>query len=163
MTPAVVLVALASTLAMAQLLPPTYLQVKFLQSKQQIIALTDGSYGDLLKTYDGTGWTAQNLWTSVAQWDYQLGRQDYPERVRAAQDALFASPGGGNEVWKVPGVNYYNDDNGWAGLASVQAYEAYGDDIFLTRAGDIFKVSQLRRASLTTVHRRSRPHYGGSN
>lgn len=143
----VILLALSllAPLITAQILPSSYIHATIQRSKDQIIDLTDGSFDALLATYKGRGWTAQNFWTTVALWDQTTGRKSYKARLDAAQSDLFANPGGGNEVWKVPGVNYYNDDNGWAGLAALQAYEVYGDAKYLTWAKDIFKVGWMPR------------------
>ena len=141
----------------------TYLSPAFGQSQSNIYGYAKQSIQALLKTTDSstgqfTGdkgglfyWPSQNAWTAVAQWDFQQGTKDFHDQVSAAQKAMETNTGGGYDTWKVPLVNYYNDDSGWAALANVQAYEAYGDDVFLQRAVGVWKVRFSSR-------RRSRGH-----
>ena len=127
--------------ASAQIIPDSHIHPEFGQSRTTIDSYIQETYTAFAKSYGGSGWTAQNAWTSVARWDFQRGKRDFYTKVKQAQDRLATNPGGGYEVWKVPLVNYYNDDIGWAGMANVQAYEAYGDEVFLTRAKGAYDVS----------------------
>jgi len=89
-------------------------------------------------------WQSQNAWTGVAAFDTYLKSKTFALEVVSAQEALARSPGDGFEQWNgVPLINYYNDDPGWAALANIQAYEAYGRDIHLQRAKIVWEVSRV--------------------
>ncbi len=125
-----------------------YVHPIFNQPKKSIEGYTKESFDSLLSSFqkdgDGGGWTAQNAWTSIAQWDLQRNSREFYDRAKKAQDNLAANPGHGGEILKVALVNYYNDDTGWAGLANIVAYEAYGNAEFLERARGAYAVSLLR-------------------
>jgi len=140
----------------AQVIPNTYVHPEFRQSRASIESNIQEVYTAFTASYNGGGWSAQNAWTSVAQWDAQRGKRDFYNQVKKAQDYLATNPGGGYEVWKVALVNYYNDDIGWAGLSNVQAYEAYGDEDFLTRARGAYDVGYPHDLA-DVVYSRTRP------
>lgn len=45
------------------------------------------------------------------------------------------------DYWKVPLVDCFNDDAEWGGLVSLGGFAAYGDEVFLERAKDVWTVS----------------------
>lgn len=124
----------------------SYIDVKFGQSKAIVDASVKGSFDRLLSTVkdggfgDVVGWTAQNGWTVVAQYDAVHKSRTFEKQVSAAQTHL--KDHSQTECnWQKPFVNCYNDDNGWAALALIQAYESYGDQKYLDWAKGIFEVS----------------------
>ena len=137
--------------ASAQILPNTFIHPEFRQSRASIESHIQQVYTTFTGSFNGGGWTAQNAWTAVAQWDAQRGKRDFYAQVKKAQDHLATDPGGGYEVWQVPLVNYYNDDIGWAGLSNIQAYEAYGDQVFLSRAKGAYDVSLVANSLIQFI------------
>lgn len=128
----------------AQVIPTAWLNPIFSQPKTSIWEHSIVSYNSLLDQFDsegdGGGWTAQNAWTSFAQWDDQEGSRTFYDAVKKAQNKLAADIKAGH--WGIELVNQYNDDVGWAGLANVQAYEAYGDQVYLDRAIGAYEVGR---------------------
>lgn len=127
----------------AQIIPDNWLNPQFNQPKSAIWKHSIASYESLFGTFaadgDGGGWTAQNAWTSIAQWDHQEGTRDFYDQVKSGQDKLAADTKGG---WQgIELVNEFSDDVGWAILANIQAWEAYGDEVFLNRARGAYDVS----------------------
>lgn len=134
---------LVAPLISAQIIPVGWINPKFGQSKESIHRHTLNSYNSLFNTFskdgDGGGWTAQNAWTSIAQFDHQEGSRAFYDKVKVAQDKLAADTKRGH--WGIELVNDYNDDIGWAGMANVLAHETYGDDVFLDRAKGAYDAS----------------------
>jgi uncharacterized protein YyaL (SSP411 family) len=131
--------------ACSSLLPSTYLSTAFSATRAQVDSYAKDSHVALLKTTDarngnfkGSGgfWTSQNGWLNVAAYDKTRGTQLFAAQVSDAQDALARGTGPGT-----PLVNEFNDDAGWAALANLRAYEAYGDGKYLDRAVAVWKVS----------------------
>jgi len=131
------------------LLNSTYVSPTFSQSLHNIDQYSVESIHYLLSLPNNTaegqpgGWVGQNGYTAIAQWDYQQGTRTFYRAVKAAEDEYATNPGGCYADWGVELVDCYNDDAGWAGLASLQAWEAYGDEVFLTRAKGVFDVSRV--------------------
>lgn len=127
----------------------SYIDVKFGQSKANVDASLKGSFDRLLSTVkngafdDVAGWTAQNGWTVVAQYDAVHKSRTFEGQVSAAQTHL-RDHSQTECNWQKPFVNCYNDDNGWAALALIQAYESYGDGKYLDWAKGIFEVRDNR-------------------
>lgn len=126
----------------------SYINVKFGQSKAEVDASVKGSFDRLLSTVkdgafdDVAGWTAQNGWTVIAQYDAVHKSRTFEKQVSSAQSHL--KDHSQTECnWQKPFVNCYNDDNGWAALALIQAYESYGDNKYLELAKGIFEVSDI--------------------
>lgn len=128
------------------LLNSTYISTAFTQSRAQVEAHTRRSFDALLKrTNSKTGfltesdnafWTSQNGWTAIADYDALRGTKLYAQQVSVAQDTMAKGTGPG-----VPLVNAFNDDAGWAALANLRAYAAYGDKKYLDRATEVWKAS----------------------
>lgn len=129
-------------------LPDSTYQITFCQPRKTIERYSRESFSALLTTLDhSTGWfkeagywVSQNGWTTFASWDAIHGTRDYYDVFAKSQDRLSTSAGPGNALWDVPLMNFYNDDAVWAALANVQAYEAYGDEVFLGRANGVWQV-----------------------
>lgn len=126
------------------LLPSTYISTAFTATRPQVDSYAKQahekliSYADLSTGNIGKGggyWTSQNGWMNVAAYDKLRGTKDFMAQVSAAQDGFAKITQAG-----VPLVNEYNDDAGWAALANLRAYEAYGDKKYLDRAIGVWKV-----------------------
>ena len=148
-------------------LPSTYADITFCQTEAQIDTYSYNSYETLLNQLDnatgwfnGSGyWVSQNGWTAYAGWDFLHGTRDFYTVLSNAQKQLETSAMDGNALWGVPLVDFYNDDSGWAALANVRAYEAYGDSIFLQRAKGVWQVGTCDLTMLILqVHYRPRVH-----
>ena len=124
------------------LLPTTYAVPAFEHSRTDVNSYTAKSFAYLLGLDVPTGWVGQNAWTAVAQADAQNKATAYESHVSAGLQAFADSPGGCQTSDTPPAVNCYNDDAGWAALANLQAYRAYGDKTYLTRAVDVFDVGR---------------------
>ena len=155
---------LRSTPLDAQILPSSFLNPHFTQPRaivdkhvdysiQSLIIATNHTNGQFLdgrRNPVGSSffWQSQNGWTAVAERDREMGRRDYFMEVLTAQNALARYPGDGFETWGVPLVNYYNDDAAWAAMSNVEAYQAYGNEIFLKRAVDVWEVGRITAIGL---------------
>jgi len=142
------------------ILNDSYLDVSFGQSRSNIDSYTRQSIQSLVlavnhsngQILDGIPnlpghlfyWQSQNAWTAISQYEAQQNSRDLFIDVLSAQNALSKRPGDAFDKWGVPLVNTYNDDAGWAALSNVQAYEAYGREIFLKRAIDVWNVRPFR-------------------
>jgi hypothetical protein len=151
-----------------RVLNSSYLNPHFTQSRSNINSYTSMSIASLIQATNHSDgqilggnyplgstfyWQSQNAWTTVAAFDTAQKSNTYMIDVVSAQSALARSPGDGFQQWSVPLVNYYNDDPGWAALANIQAYEAYGRGIELQRAIGVWEVSKAlsSRFALTCV------------
>ena len=154
-----------------RVLNASYLQPYFTQPRDYINTYTDYSLESLTlavnhtdgQFLDGTPdpvgyqffWQSQNGWTGIAQWDQQQNKRTYFMDVLSAQNALARYPGDGYQQYGVPLVNTYNDDAAWAAMSNLQAYETYGNRIFLERAVGVWEVSdralQLRRSLIASA------------
>ena len=140
----VTLVQAASTV-----LPHSFVNPQFLQSRKTITAygvksvqaLLDESSPSTGALIPGGTWASQIGFQSIANWDYLHGTKDFYDPVSQGQ-AASARPNG---QYGVPLADQWNDDNMWAGMASLKAYQAYGDDVFMTRAQGIWQVSSVFR------------------
>jgi hypothetical protein len=86
-------------------------------------------------------WASSNGWTSIAINDRLNGKREFEKDVGAGLQAMADHWVMGGEKWKVPLVNEFNDDSGWAGLAAAEAYDAYGNEKYLKWAIGVFDVS----------------------
>jgi hypothetical protein len=119
----------------SSILKNTYPKISFGHSRTDIISYTKESIQSLLKSVnnkngqflggnpDSLGqfffWQSVNGWTAVAQYDLQLKGRGFYTEVSDNQNLLAKNPGGGFEKWGVELCNDFNDDCGWAGLASL--------------------------------------------
>jgi len=117
------------------ILKSTYPKISFGHSRADIISYTKESIESLLKSVnnengqflggnpDAVGqqffWQSVNGWTAVAQYDLQLKGRGFYTEVSDNQKLLATHPGGGFDKWNVELCNDFNDDCGWAGLASL--------------------------------------------
>lgn len=60
-------------------------------------------------------WASSNGWTSIAINDRLNGKREFEKDVGAGLQAMADHWVMGGEKWKVPLVNEFNDDSGWAG------------------------------------------------
>lgn len=129
----------------------SYLKPKFGQSKANIDSYTEKTINNLIAGVDASlgqfkwenpwfFWPSANGWTSIAKYDHDRGTRKFYDAVSKSNDALAKSNQGCGSN-KAALVNCFNDDAGWAGLASLEAYEAYGDQKFLDRAIGVWQVS----------------------
>jgi hypothetical protein len=116
-------------------LSSTYPKISFGHSRAEINSYTKESIQSLLKSVnnkngqflggnpDSLGqfffWQSVNGWTAIAQYDLQLKEKGFYLQVADTQNLLAKNPGGGFEKWGVELCNDFNDDCGWAGLASL--------------------------------------------
>ena len=130
-------------------LPATYVTPVFGQDRTNVYNQADATVVALTQRSDfPTGWVGSNAYTSIAQWDAQQGTRQFYDFVSAGESVYATNPGGCYDYWQSPLVDCYNDDAQWAGLGSVQQYEAYGDQVFLDRAVSVWNVRmklQVRR------------------
>ena len=140
-----------------RVLNSSYLSPYFIQSRDYIDQHTDYSIQSLVLSVNHTNgqflggtpdpignlffWQSQNAWTAIAEWDHRRNKREYFMDVLTAQNGLARYPGEGLNQYGVPLVNSYNDDAGWAALANLEAYEAYGNEILLKRAITVYDVS----------------------
>ncbi len=143
-----------SSRSSSKILNSTYLQPKFQQSRSNIDSYSLSTINELLTRSDfPTGWVGQNGWTVISQWDHQQGTRAFYDQFAANESYYATNPTGCYEYWGSPLVDCYNDDAGWAALASLQGYQAYGDEVFLKRAESVFEVSLvLQDAHLGISH-----------
>ena len=126
-------------------LPSTYVSPTFGQARANVIHQGDLSIQALTQLSDFPGgWVGENAYTAIAQWDQQQGAREFYDFVSQGETAYSTDPGGCYDYWQSPLVDCYNDDAIWAGLSSVQEYEAYGDSIFLERAESVWEVGRAR-------------------
>lgn len=134
-------------------LKASYLKPKFGQSKANIDSYTEKTINNLISGVDASlgqfkwenpwfFWPSANGWTSIAKYDHDRGTRKFYDAVSKSNDALAKSNQGCGSN-KAALVNCFNDDAGWAGLASLEAYEAYGDQKFLDRAIGVWQVSAV--------------------
>jgi hypothetical protein len=113
----------------------TYPKISFGHSRADISSYTKESIQSLLKSVnnengqflggnpDAVGqqffWQSVNGWTAVAQYDLLLKERGFYTEISNNQKLLATHPGGGFDKWKVELCNDFNDDCGWAGLASL--------------------------------------------
>jgi hypothetical protein len=144
-------VAAQSALVGQSNLKASYLKPKFGQSKANIDSYTEKTIKNLIAGVDASlgqfkwenpwfFWPSANGWTSIAKYDHDRGTRKFYDAVSKSNDALAKSNQGCGSN-KAALVNCFNDDAGWAGLASLEAYEAYGDQKFLDRAIGVWQVS----------------------
>ena len=123
------------------ILASTYPKISFGHSRGDINSYTKASIQSLLKSVnhdngqflggnpDAVGqqffWQSVNGWTAVAQYDLQLKGKGFFSEVSNNQDLLAKNPGGGFEKWGVELCNDFNDDCGWAALASLVRYSFF--------------------------------------
>lgn len=147
------------------ILNSTYPQITFGQSRSNIDFYTSQSIRSLVlavnhsngQLLDGIPnlpghlfyWQSQNGWTGVSRNQFQTQNSDLLIDVLSAQNALAREPGDSFGWWGVPLINNYNDDCAWAALSNLQAYEAYGREIFLKRA---IAVWQVKRSLSSPTH-----------
>jgi len=117
------------------ILTSTYPKISFGHSRADINSYTKESIQSLLKSVnnkngqflggnpDSLGqfffWQSVNGWTAIAGYDLQLKGKGFYTEVSINQDLLAKNPGGGFDKWGVELCNDFNDDCGWAGLASL--------------------------------------------
>ena len=123
------------------ILTSTYPKISFGRSRADINSYTKESIQSLLKSVnhdngqflggnpDAAGqqffWQSVNGWTAVSQYDLQLKGREFYTDVSDNQNLLAKNPGHGFEQWGVELCNDFNDDCGWAGLASLVRYSFY--------------------------------------
>ena len=117
------------------ILASTYPKISFGHSRGDINSYTKESIQSLLKSVnhdngqflggnpDAVGqqffWQSVNGWTAIAGYDLQLKGKGFYSDVSDNQNLLAKNPGHGFEQWGVELCNDFNDDCGWAGLASL--------------------------------------------
>lgn len=123
----------------SSILPSSYVFPTFQQSRSNVNSYSLETFNELLARSDfPTGWVGQNGWTNYAQWDAQQGTRTFYNVFSANESEYASNPGGCYADYHVPLADCFNDDAGWAALASLQGYEAYGDEVLLTRAQSVF-------------------------
>lgn len=142
-----------SNICISNLLPSLSRHIDFHQPLPQILSHTTSAIRVLtsqvnaktgqFKQGDGEFfvWASSNGWTSIAINDRLNGKKEFEQDVDKGLQAMADHWVMGGEKWKVPLVNEFNDDSGWAGLAAAEAYEAYGGDKYLNWAIGVFDVS----------------------
>lgn len=124
------------------LLNSTYVTPSFQQTRQIINQDAVASIDALLASSSyPPGWVGQNGFTTVANWDYQRKTKTYEREFSANESYYSDHPGGCFLYWHSPLADCFNDDSGWAGMASLEGYMAYANKTYLDWAVSVHNVS----------------------